>query len=392
MLKNKKKVIPLNIPFLKGKEKKYLMDCLKSNYVSSVGPFVREFEYKFLKKIGSRYAVACSSGTSALHLSLLSLNIGEGDLVIAPNLTFVATINSIKYVGAEPILIDIDENNGHLDLKLLEDFLLKQCFVKGKNCYHKISKKVIKAIIPVHILGHAVDMLKLRQLSKKFFLQIIEDAAEALGVNYKNKNIGTYGAIGCFSFNGNKTITSGSGGMVVTDSKSLALRIKYLSTQAKDDEKEFIHNEIGYNYRMSNIHAAIGLAQLENLHKYLNLKKKISKNYIDAFKGIKGISWIRPIKKVNSSWWLFTLINKQDITKVSTNKIIRDLNLNGIQARKLWKPINMLLPYKKAIFIGTQKSLELYNSAISLPSSASLKKSDQDFVTQTLIAILKTKK
>ena len=141
MLKTKKKVIPLNIPLLKGNEKKYLIDCLKSNYVSSVGPFVREFEYKFSKIIGSKYAVACSSGTSALHLALLSLNIGKSDLVIAPNLTFVATINSIKYVGAEPILMDIDENTGHLDLKLLENFLLKECFLKGKNCFHKMSKK-----------------------------------------------------------------------------------------------------------------------------------------------------------------------------------------------------------------------------------------------------------
>ncbi len=384
MLKTKKKVIPLNIPLLKGNEKKYLIDCLKSNYVSSVGPFVREFEYKFSKIIGSKYAVACSSGTSALHLALLSLNIGKSDLVIAPNLTFVATINSIKYVGAEPILMDIDENTGHLDLKLLEDFLLKECFVKGKNCFHKISKKIIKAIIPAHILGHAVDMLKLRQLSKKFFLHIIEDAAEALGVSYRKKNVGTFGVIGCFSFNGNKTITSGSGGMVVTDSKNLAMRIKYLSTQAKDDEKEFIHNEIGYNYRMSNIHAALGLAQLENLNLYLGLKKKLAYHYMKALKKIDGISWLKPIDEVKSSWWLFTLINNIDITKVSSKKIIKSLNTNGIEARQLWKPINLLPPYRKSICIGGKQSYRLYNSAISLPSSASLNKADQKKVIQSL--------
>lgn len=388
MQKTKKKLIPLNIPLLKGNEKKYLNDCLKSNYVSSVGPFVKEFEKKFSKKIGSKYAVACSSGTSALHLALLSLYIGEGDLVIAPNLTFVATINSIKYVGAEPILMDIDENTGHLDLKLLEKFLLKECFLKGKNCFHKISKKIIKAIIPVHILGHAVDMLKLRQLSKKFFLHIIEDAAEALGVSYRKKNVGTFGVIGCFSFNGNKTITSGSGGMVVTDSKSLAIRIKYLSTQAKDDEKEFIHNEIGYNYRMSNIHAAIGLAQLEKLNLYLGFKKKLAYHYMKALKEIDGISWLKPINEVKSSWWLFTLVNNVNITKISSKKIIKSLNTNGIEARQLWKPINLLPPYRKSICIGGKQSYKLYSSAISLPSSASLNNADQKKVIESLRDII----
>ncbi len=388
-LSDKKKIIPLNIPLLKGNEKKYLLECINSNFVSSVGPFVEDFENRFAKEVGVQYAVACSSGTSALHLALLSLNIGKGDLVIAPNLTFIATVNAIKYVGAEPILIDIDKDTGHLDLALLRDFLSKRCFIRKNICYHSISKKRIKAIMPVHILGHSLNIKKLKEIGQKYFLKIVEDAAEGIGVTYSGKNIGTFGTVGCFSFNGNKTITSGSGGMIVTNSKQIAKKVKYLSTQAKNKKNEFIHNEIGYNYRMSNLHAALGLAQLEKLSLYLSLKKKISKRYIKSLKGIKGITYIKPLEEVNSSWWLFTLINESKITKISSNKIINIFNLNGIQARKLWKPINLLKPYKKDIFIGKNASYQLYKNAISLPSSANLKKADQDLIINILIDMLK---
>ncbi len=386
----KKYNISLNEPFLNGYEKRYLMDCIKSNWVSSVGPYVKKFEQSFSSFLGSNHAVACSSGTAALHLALLALDVGKNDLVIVPNLTFVATANAVKYVGAEPILIDVDYKNAHLDLDLLERFLEQECYLNNSHCIHISTKKIIKAIIPVHILGHALDIIRLKKIVKKYFIKIIEDAAEAIGVKFKNKYIGYYGDIGCFSFNGNKTITSGSGGMIATNSITLAKKIRHLSTQAKTSMNEFIHDQVGYNYRMSNIHSAIGLAQLEKINSYLQKKKKVADRYIKAFKNIKSLTWIRPITDINSSWWLFTVIIKNK--NISADQIIKKLNTNGVQARKLWKPINMLKPYKKAIYIGKKSSFSLYKDSLSLPSSTNLKKDEQDFIIDLVNNFLKMKK
>mgnify|MGYP001165100461 CR=1 FL=1 len=388
-MRKKKYNISLNQPFLNGNEKKYLMDCINSNWVSTVGPYVKKFEYSFSNFLGSSYAVACSSGTAALHLALLAIGVKKNDLVIVPNLTFIATANVIKYIGAEPILIDINYNNAHLDLELLEKFLLEECYINKTSCIHIATEKNIKAIIPVHILGHAIDMIKLKKIVKKYFIKIIEDAAEAIGVKFKNKYIGFHGDISCFSFNGNKTITSGSGGMIATNSKSLAKKVRHLSTQAKTHKTEFLHDEIGYNYRMSNIHSAIGLAQLEKLNLYLDKKKKIANRYIKAFKKIEDLTWISPIEEIDSSWWLFTIIIKNK--NISADRILEELNINGIQARKLWKPLNMLKPYKKAIFVGKNTSFNLYKNSISIPSSANLKKDEQDFVIDLISKLLKIK-
>ena len=219
-----KNYIPLNIPFLNGKEKEYTEKCFRENWLSSAGPYVEEFERNFAEYLGVKYAVACSSGTAALHLALRTLNINSSDLVIAPNLTFIATVNAIKYINADPILIDADINTWQIDIEILKFFLKNKCFIKEKKCYHKNSGRRVAGIVTTHILGYASDIIKIQQIAKKYHLVIVEDAAEALGSKLDNKYLGTFGSLGCFSFNGNKLITTGSGGMLVTNKK-----IRYFS-------------------------------------------------------------------------------------------------------------------------------------------------------------------
>lgn len=383
-----KNFIPLSIPHIGGREKKYLNKCIEDNWVSTAGPYVQSFENSFAKFVGSKYAVACSSGTSALHLSLVSLGIGEGDIVLVSNLTFIATVNAIKYTGAEPILVDCDLNSWQMNVQYIKSFLEKECINKKDSCFYKKSGKKISAIIPAHILGHACDIIDLVKLTNEYNIPIVEDAAEALGVKVNEKHIGNFGVLGCFSFNGNKIITTGSGGMIVTNSLKLAKKVKFLSEQAKQPGNNYIHKEVGYNYRMSNIHAAIGLAQLENIEHHINKKILIAKTYIKELSKIKGISWINPIYSSKSSWWLFTILFNKKYIKSSLKKIQNELLNNRIESRLIWQPMNLSKPYKNSIYIGENNSKKIYNSSLSLPSSVSLKKKDQYRVIYALKNIL----
>ena len=385
---NKKKHISLSVPYLSSKEKKYLSNCIDSNWLSSAGPYVSEFEKKFAQYVGAKYGVACSSGTSALHLSLIALGIGEGDMVIVSSLTFIASVNAIKYVGAEPILVDAEESSWQMDTELVEEFLRKDCYKKENSSFHKKSNKKVAAIIPVHILGHSCDIIKLKDISSKFNIPIIEDAAEAVGVTTENKHLGSFGLVGCFSFNGNKTITSGSGGMVVTNSKKIADKLKFLSEQAKSSGLEYIHSEIGYNYRMSNVHAAIGLAQLENIDKILKNKYKIANKYIEELKSIDGVSWVKQQKNSKSSWWLFTIKLESKKFRVNVKTIMKKLNNKGIETRLLWQPMHISIPHRHSIMMGGKTSVNIYENAISLPSSSGLSNSDQEKVISELKNII----
>lgn len=314
--------IPLHTTFLKGNEKKYLMECIDDNFVSSSGRFVDKFEKRFSNFVKAKYAVACSSGTAALHLALEVAGVKKDDLVIVSSLTFIATVNVIKYVGAKPVFIDSNERTAQIEPSNIEKFLKKECAFDGKLCFHKKSKRRIAAILPAHILGHAAEINKIVSISKKYKIKVIEDAAEAVGVKVKGKYAGTFGLVGCYSFNGNKIITSGGGGMVVTNNLKIAEKAKFLSIQAKNKGFEYIHKEVGFNYRMSNIQAAVGLGQLESINKLIKEKIRIAKIYIKNFKNIPEISWISPDEFTESTWWLFTILidkKKKGVQEVFLN-------------------------------------------------------------------------
>ena len=373
-MKNKK-IIPLSVPNISGNEWKYVKDCLDTGWISSVGSYVTEFEKSVAKYLDVKHAVATSSGTTALHISLQLLGVKENDYVIIPNITFVATANAVKYCGAEPILIDADPNTWQLDLDLVESFLENSCEINGKNeLFYNKDKRRVSAIVPVHIQGNMCDMDRLISLSKKYSINILEDAAEALGSSFKRKSAGTFGTLGCLSFNGNKTISTGGGGMILTNNKDLAYRAKHLTTTAKKDPMEYFHDEVGYNYRLVNVLAAIGVAQLEQLPKFLKRKDFVGKFYTDHLSKVGDITFQKVNKDVITNHWLFTIKTK------SQKKLLKFLNKNGIISRPFWMPMNKLPMYKNCIYINNSNNCKtIHKNCISIPSSTNI--TDEELLT-----------
>ena len=360
-------MIPLSVPNLKGKEKKYLKECIDTEFVSSVGKFVNLFEKKISKYTNSKYAVACTSGTAALHLSLRIIGIKSQDEVIVPTMTFIATANVIKYLNASPIFMDCDEYY-NIDVKKLLDFLKFNTFFKNGYTYNKKTKKIIKAIIPVHVSGNADTCTGI--------IAIIEDAAEALGTFYienkkKRKHVGTIGDVGCLSFNGNKIITSGGGGMIITNNKELAEKARYLSTQATNDSINYIHDEIGYNYRLTNIQAAVGLAQLEKINLFIKKKKYIYNFYKKHFKNTKDFALAKRPNYANNNGWMVSLILKK-INNIKKNSTIKKLLNKKIQTRSMWLPIHMQKQFKGYQKYKINKANNLFYSSINIPCSTNI--------------------
>jgi len=357
----------LSGPNISGNEWKYVKDCLDTGWVSSVGSYVDQFEKMAAEFSGTKYAVATSSGTTALHICLIMMGINENDYVITQNITFIATCNAIKYTGANPILIDTDENNWQMDLDLLEEFLNNETEQRDAVCYHKKDGKRIPAIMPVHVLGNIVDMDRLLALAKKHNLVVIEDSTEALGSYYKGKHAGSFGLMGTFSYNGNKIITTGGGGMIVTDDEALAKKAKHLTTQAKSDPFEYMHDEIGYNYRLVNVAAAMGVGQMELLPSFIKRKKEIIAVYKKNLEGVGDISFQQVSADVSPNWWLPTIkTNRQrDVLKI--------LNENKMQSRPFWVPMNQLPMFKDNIFYNhTDRSDHLYKHCLSIPCSTNI--------------------
>src|SRR5690606_3620906 len=270
-------MIPLSIPKIEGNEAKYVQDCLTTGWISSAGSYVNQFEEMIAKYAGAKYGVACMNGTAGLHIAQILLGVSENDHVIAPNITFIATLNAIKYTGATPILIDVDADDWQMDLDLLENYLQQQTEIRTLNgqssTFDKSTGKRVRAIMPVHVLGNMGDMDSMVAIAKTYHLDIIEDSTEALGSTFNDKHAGTFGKLGVFSFNGNKIISTGGGGVIVTDDEELAKKAKHLTTQAKVSAMDYIHDEIGYNYRLVNVLAAIGVAQMETFPDLLKAKK-----------------------------------------------------------------------------------------------------------------------
>ncbi|KXK40729.1 MAG: glutamine--scyllo-inositol transaminase [Bacteroidetes bacterium OLB9] len=380
-------MIPLSVPQIGGNEWKYVKDCLDTGWISSVGSYVSQFEQMVADFAGCRYGVACMNGTAGLHIAQILSDIQPGDHVIVPNITFIATLNAITYTGAEPILIDADPNNWQMDLDILEDFLDKNTYLVESGIgdrvsinYHSIlTHRPIKAIMPVHVLGNVGDMDRLMSIATKYHLTIIEDSTESLGSYYKGKHTGSFGQFGVFSFNGNKIISTGGGGVIVTDDEDLARKAKHLTTQAKASSIEYIHDEIGYNYRLVNILAAVGVAQMEQFPQFLENKHRMDKFYRTELEGVGDIAFQKVRPDVDPNCWLFTF-------KTARMRDLLDyLNKKEIFSRPFWMPMNQLRMFKKLLYVNKEDhSTKLYESCISIPSSVGITLEQQETVVKEI--------
>ena len=367
---NTKEFIPLHEPRFIGNEKKYLNDCIDSTFVSSVGKYVDMFEEQFAKKVGSKYAIATVNGTSALHISLILADVQKDDEVITQPLTFIATCNAISYIGANPIFVDVDLDTMGLSPKSLKDFLYNNCEVKNNRCLNKTTNKIIKACVPMHTFGHACKIDEIKEICDKWKISLVEDAAESLGSYYKNRHTGTFGKLGAFSFNGNKIITSGGGGVIVTDSEELAKRAKHITTTAKIPHKwEYEHDEVGFNYRMPNLNAALLVAQLEQLDTFIEIKRELALKYEDFFKSNSDINFINELKDSKSNYWLQAVLVK-DVNK--RDEFLEFTNKNGVMTRPIWKLMNELKMFRNCQCTNLENSKYLEQRVINISSSVVL--------------------
>ena len=362
-------MIPLSIPEIRGNEWKYIKECLDTNWVSSAGSYVDLFEQRFCEYVGSAKAVVTVNGTSALHLALECLGIKAGDEVIVPSMTFISPVNAVRYVGAEPVFADVCRDTYVMDAQKVEEL---------------ISNRT-KAIMPVHIYGHPVDMDMIMDIAHRHNLYVIEDATESLGSRYKGRHTGTIGHIGCFSFNGNKLITTGAGGMLVTNDDKLGNRAKYISNQTKTvlGNGGFYHEEIGFNYRMPNLLAAMGVAQLENIDEYVNIKKANAVYYSGILGDITGITLPVCREWADNVYWLYSII-VEDEFPYSRDKLIEKLKSNGIESRPFFVPVHSMPPYMSCRRGSLDMTDEISKKGINLPSSISLSKDQIDIICHTI--------
>jgi aminotransferase in exopolysaccharide biosynthesis len=364
-----KNYIPLHEPQFVGNEKKYLNECIDSTFVSSVGKFVDEVEQKMAKYIGAKYAVAMSNGTSALHISLILGGVEQNDEVITQSLNFVASCNAISYCNAKPIFIDVDKDTMGLSPSALKYFLENNTTVINKQCINNKTNKVIKACVPMHSYGHPCKIDKIKEICDEYHIFLIEDAAESLGSIYKNKYTGTFGQLGTISFNGNKTITAGGGGCIITDDKVLAKRAKHLTTTAKVPHKwDFNHDMIGYNYRMPNLNAALLVAQLEKLNDFIVNKRNLANNYETFFNNME-LNFFKEPKDSKSNYWLNCIILKD---KRQRDQFLEETNSNKIMTRPIWTLMNKLPMFKDAQCDDLKNSEWLSKRVVNIPSSVRL--------------------
>ena len=358
--------IPLHKPLFIGNEKKYLEECIDSTFVSSAGKFVEQLELKIARYTGANYAIATSSGTSALHVSLLMSGVSQGDEVITQPLTFIATCNAISYCGAKPIFIDVDKDTLGLSPEALQSFLEKNTLIKDHQCINKNTGKIIKACIPMHTFGHSCRISEILEICLKYNIILIEDAAESLGSFYKGQHTGTFGSLGALSFNGNKIITAGGGGCIITNDIELAKRAKHLTTTAKVSHKwEYTHDMVGYNYRMPNLNAALLLAQLENLEVFLNNKRETALAYEDFFSD-KDFHFIKEPENSKSNYWLNTIILKDQRYR---DLFLEETNSNGIGTRPIWTLMHKLSIFENCQSGNLKNSEWLEERVVNIPSS-----------------------
>ena len=380
-------MIPLSVPSLKGNEWNYVKECLDTEWVSSAGKYVEKFESDFGSYVGVSHAVACVNGTAALQVALRIAGVLPGDEVIVPTLTFIAPVNAVRYLGAEPIFMDCDDYY-NIDLDKTTDFIKNETEIRSGYTYNKTTGKRIAAIVPVHVFGNAVRMHELVLLCRDCKIMMIEDATESLGTFYNpdmdSVHTGTLGDMGCFSFNGNKIITTGGGGMIVTNVAEYAEQAKYLTTQAKDDEVRYIHNDIGYNFRLTNVQAAIGVAQLELLPEFLMSKRMNYETYKERVEHIDGLTISECPPYALNNHWMYPLRIDQKIYGKDREELMEYLKGQGIQTRPVWYLNHLQKPYCQNQSYQIDKALRMVEGTLCLPCSVSLTESDIEYVVDRL--------
>lgn len=376
--------IPLYNPEIGGNAWNYVKECLDTAWVSSAGAFVDRFEAMLAERAGVKHAVAVASGTAALHTSLLLAGVQPEDEVLVSTLTFIASANAIRYCGARPIFVDAEPRSWQIDVELVRSFLERDCERRDGRCLHRRTGRRVAAIIPVHVLGHPVDLEPLLEIARAFGLAVVEDAAEGVGVKYNGRPVGGWGDIGCFSFNGNKLITTGGGGAILTNDAALAARARYLTTQAKDDAVNYVHNEVGFNYRLTNLQAALGCAQLESVDRFIAEKRSAAAVYREALSLIPGVQLQEISPKAFCTFWLNTI--RIDAAKFGCDSrtALAELGRRRIQARPLWQPMHQSPAHQGAQSLLTGVADRLFEECLSLPSSVGLTREDQVRVIEAL--------
>jgi perosamine synthetase len=379
--------IPLAVPEIRGNEWRYVKECLDTGWVSSVGSYVNRFEQMVAQQAGMKHAVATVNGTSALHVALLVAGVQPEDEVLVSTLTFIAPVNAIRYVGAWPVFIDAEPTYWQMDHARVVEFLERDCHWKDGILYNRTTGRRVTAVVPVHVLGHPVDMDPILEIAKKFNLKIIEDATEGLGATYKSRALGSLGDIGCFSFNGNKIITTGGGGMLVTDNEEWARKARYLTTQAKDDPIEYIHGEVGYNYRLTNLLAAVGCAQMEQLPVYVAAKRNTAAHYTEKLRNLPGVQPMRNASWAESTFWMYTILVEEEKFGMDARTLMTMLASRNIQCRPLWQPIHQSPAHASKHTAAMPVSEQLAQQALSLPCSVGLTEAEQHRVIAALMEL-----
>lgn len=358
---------PLSVPKFIGNEKKYLEECIDTTFVSSVGKFVDRFEEDMALYTGAKKAVVCVSGTNALHMAMLMVGVERDDEVLTQALTFIATCNAISYIGAIPVFIDVDKTTMGLSPDAMKAWLVKNAEIKNGQCYNKKTGRRVKACVPMHTFGHPVRIEEIKALCDEWYIELVEDAAESIGSLYKGKYTGTFGKVGAISFNGNKTITTGGGGMMLFQDEELGKLAKHITTQAKMPHRwEFRHDHIGYNYRMPNINAALGCAQLENLDKFIADKRETAAAYADFFNNIDGIDFFTEPENCFSNYWLNVVILKD---RDAQQQFLQETNDNGVMTRPIWELMNRLPMFEHCETDGLENTIWFADRVVNIPSS-----------------------
>ena len=382
--------VPLSIPNFEGNEKKYVTDAVEQGWVSTGGAYIKKLEESLAEFLHTDNVAACQSGTAALHLSMVESGVRPGDVVLVPPLTFIAAVNPVKYQFATPVFIDCDDSFC-MDPVKLREFCANECSFGDGQLQYRGQK--VKAIVVVHIFGNMADMAAIMDIAQEYNLKVIEDATEALGSRYTEgpfagKYAGTIGDFGCYSFNGNKIITTGGGGAVTANDSKVVDHLRYLSTQAKNDVHYYIHNEIGYNYRMTNLQAALGVAQMEELSEFIRRKQKNYKMYCQLFAGFELGSMMGFRSDIYSNMWFYSLKINRDKVKASMREIITALEEKGVQTRAIWGLINEQIPYQNEKTYKLEKAPYYAERILNIPSSTQITKEEIEYVVQQVKDVL----
>ncbi len=381
------KFIPLSVPNFHGKELEYVTHAVETEWVSTGGSYVNEFEAKVAEYANCKGAVSCQNGTSGLHIALQVCGVTKDDEVIVPTLTFIAAVNPVRYIGAEPIFMDCD-NSFTMDIVKLEEFCENECTFTGKGLINNRTNKRIIALLVVHVFGNMADMEGIIRIAEKYNLKVIEDATEAIGTyytegKYKNKYAGTIGDIGVYSFNGNKIITTGGGGMIVSNNEGLLKKAKHLTTQAKSDELYYTHDEIGYNYRLTNLQAALGLAQLEQLESFIQTKKENFEFYQREIDKIPGLRLLKFKVNIRPNYWFYAVYIEENY-KINRDQVIQYLAAKKVQARPIWGLISEQKPYEGSQTYKIEQAKKYLEHVVNIPCSSNLSKEDATYVIECL--------